>query len=108
MQTYRPSDRELSTLRIAAAKLKEAYRTAAEQEKIIEANKAHLAEWLKDNRGVNLDALEIGELIQIENVVQIEIGSQARLDAKALLAQAPTIYEAFSKPIPVKKFKPLV
>src|SRR5436309_726713 len=108
MQTFRPDPIERRHLIGLAELLKNANAQIAAAEKDKEAAKGNLVLWLKARRKLNVDALEIGDAIEIPGVVRIEIDCQTRLAQAALLLEEPLVYERFMRPVAVRKFKPLV
>jgi hypothetical protein len=108
MQTFKPSGEELEQLRNAAITLAKANALSAASIKQVEASKKAISEWLKQKRGLELETLPIGELVQIEGVVLIEISKQNKFDEARFMLADPKTYEAYKGDRPVKKFKPLV
>jgi hypothetical protein len=109
MQTFKPSPGpELAKLKSVALTLKVANEDMARATKAADAAKDHLVKWLKDNRGVDVPSLPIGELIQIEGVVLVEIAKMNKLDESALLLAEPAIHARWKRDLPVRKFKALV
>lgn len=107
LKTCKPSESELPNLQQLAKSMVEANSQKAKLEKVVEASKEAFVKWLLEQRGVNVEELEIGEMVMIENVVLIEIGKQDRFDEKGFLLSEPTTHAKWMKPRPVKKFKAL-
>lgn len=108
MKTCKPSDGDLEILQGIAATLKAANAKAAEATKAVEAAKEQLAKWLREKRDCEIETLLIGDMVQIEGVVLIEIASQRRFDEKSFQLEEAKLHEQYMKNRPVKKFKPLV
>ena len=108
MQTFKPAGGELEILQIAARTLKESNLQVAAAEKAVDAAKAQLIKWLKEERKLDLDALEIGEVINIEGVALIKIGSMNKFDARGFQLAEAELYKKWVKSIPVKRFDPQV
>ena len=78
----------------------------AEQRKLDEIGKAYHADFLKSERNIDIDALPIGEMVNVNNgALVVEIGAQNRFDEKAFAVQYPELHKKFIRAIPVKKFK---
>ena len=105
MKQFKPSDADLLKLQAAATNLQEANKQANTAKATIEANKKVITDWLKENRDLDLDRLEIGETVYIEKVVFIEIGKMNKFDEQAFQIEHGKLHLAFKKDFPVKKFK---
>ena len=108
MRKFIPAESELQSLKEKADCLKKFNAVQAETKKTIEATKAFFAKWLKDNRGLDLETLPIGEIVVIEGVVMIEMGKMDKFDEKAFLLEHADLHATFKRPLPVTKYKPLV
>lgn len=108
MRTFKPNATQRKKLQEVATNLKDANALLAIATKSVEASKKHLAEWLHETHGLGLDTLKIGEMVQIEGVILIEIGSMNKFDEKAFLLADPEQHARFKKDFAVKRFKPLV
>jgi hypothetical protein len=107
MQTFKPAEADLTKLKGSARSLKEANEVMAEAKKRADAAKEFMADWLKRERGVELETLEVGEILSIDGVALIEIGKQTRFDEGAFSLAEPVLHARFRKEFSVKKFKPL-
>ena len=107
MQTFKASGSEFDLLRDAAITLKEANSKMADGEKAATAAKKRLADWLQEKRGLNLETLKIGEMVQIEGVALIEIGKQNKFDVSAFMLSEPELHLKFKKDMPIRKYKSL-
>lgn len=96
------------SLRDAAQMIKEGNAAAAEAEKKVDAGKEILCRWLKEKREIDINTLSIGEMVLIENVCLVEIGSMMKFDEKGFLAAQPTLYAQYKRALKTKKFKALV
>lgn len=109
MKTFKvTNENELAGMIDAAKRLKAANAAIAAANKEVETCKAHIAGWLKDNRGLTLDTLDIGEIVQIDGVVMIERAKQNKFDEKAFAMAQPEVYAANKRDFPMNKFKALV
>lgn len=108
MKTYKPSPQELPGLKDAAGLLKRSNALAAAAAKAVEAAKRQLAKWLKEQRGVELESLVVGDVVQIDNVCLIEVTGQKRFDQASFRLAQPEMFEEWEKETAVKKFKPLL
>lgn len=106
MKTVRPTEpKEIETLSAAAAQLKKANHLASEAKQASDSAKKVISDWLEEKRAINLDALPIGEIIHIEDIVQVKISSQRRLDTETLHAEQPATYQQYLRDTRVKKFE---
>lgn len=109
MQTFKVTSKaERSLLKASATRLKAANQLLAATAKEIEAAKKFLADWLRENRGVDVDQMEVGDAVAIDGVIQIEIDAQNKLDQAGLLAAEPELHAKFKREFAVRRFKPLV
>ena len=108
MQIFKPSGAELEQLQGHAIKLKEANAVKGKSDKLVEASKAALSKWLLDERKLDIQTLQIGDMVQIEGVVLIEISAMSKFDEKGFLIAQPVLHAEYKKDLLVKKFKPLV
>lgn len=92
----------------AARSLKSANAMFGEAKKKSEAAKEMITRWLKDNRGVELESMAIGEMVQIEGIILIEVTKQNRFDEAAFSLDHPQLHADYHREKPIKKFKPLV
>lgn len=94
-----------------AERLKSANAQAAagkkEQEMIKEALMRELEQFVLAGQ-TPISSLPLGSQINIPNGILFEIGQQVRLDQSTLKSEEPTLFERFSGPVRVLKFKPLV
>lgn len=108
MDLVKPQGRDLEKLQAAAKLLKEANKFFAIAKKNSESAKAAISEWLKANRQLDIETLKIGEMVMVESVCLIEIGSQNKFDEKAFLLAEPELHQKFKKDFSFTKFKSLV
>ena len=87
--------------RLRAARLLE-----AQAEKETDAAKHAIAHWLKEQRGVDIETLPIGEFINIEGVAVIEIGKRNKFDEKSFILSHPKLHAEFKKDFPIQYYKP--
>ena len=105
MQTFKTNDAALVN---AAQQIKQGNAILALAKKQVESGKAAIETWLKENRQVELSALAIGEIVNIDSVCLVEVGKQSRLDQSALQLECPETFAKYRKEFPCLKFKPLV
>lgn len=105
MKTFKAND---ETLKQAARMIKDGNAMLAKGKKQSEAGKATIEQWLKEQRGCDLSALAIGEIVSIETVCLVEIGKQTRLDQAAMQLQDPVLFAKYQREFATVKFKPLV
>jgi hypothetical protein len=105
VKTCKPAESELPVLQHLSKSMAEANAAKAKADKIVESSKEGLAKWLLEQRDINIETLQIGDMVMIENVVLIEIGKQERFDEKGFLVSEPALHAQWVKPRPVKKFK---
>jgi hypothetical protein len=108
MLTFKPAGQELEDLQQAARLLKNANAATTRAEKEIETAKAKLSQWLLAERNTNLDTLDIGALVNIEDVALIEIGQMTKFDEKTFALAKPGLHAEYLKPRRVKRFKPAI
>lgn len=109
MQTFKvPSKAERSLLKASATRLKAANQVLAAAGREVDASKKYLSDWLRENRGVDVDQMTVGDAVAIDGVIQIDIDAQNKLDQAGLLAAEPELHAKYKRPFPVKRFKPLV
>lgn len=106
--TVRPQIHELVKLKAAAILLNAANKSIAAAEKTRESSKAEIAQWLKENRQLELDTLPIGEFVNIEGVCLIERGKMNKFDEKAFIFAHAELHSQFKKDVAVTRFKPTV
>lgn len=92
----------------AVRNLKAANAMFGEAKKKSEASKEMLARWLKEHRGIELETLAIGEMVQIDGVLLIEISKQNKFDEAAFSLDHPQLHADYHRDKSIKKFKPLV
>jgi hypothetical protein len=107
MRTVRPDQDDLPNLQGLAKRLKKANGLMAFAIKERDITKAGLSDWLKQKRNIDTEVLAIGEMINIEGVVLLEVAKQNRFDEKGFGAAEPKLHEAYKKEFPMLKFKPL-
>ncbi len=103
MQTFKINDTEIETL---CSRLKEANKASADNAKEIETCKALLKDKLKHHRNVTVEALNIGDILKVNDCLLLEIGSMNKFDEKAFSLKHPDIHAKFKRDIRVTKFKP--
>jgi len=108
MLTVRPGLPDLVKLKASAILLKAANKSIAQAEKTREAAKADISQWLKENREINLEALEIGEIVNVEGICLIERASMDKFDEKSFLLAHADLHAQFKRPLVFSKFKSLV
>lgn len=108
MKTFKANEMDAAMLKDAASKLKAANAAIAAANKQVEASKQAIAQWLKDNRDTDIDALTIGEFVQIDGIVMIERAKQNKFDEKAFLLEQPAQHAAYKRDFPMNKFKSLI
>jgi hypothetical protein len=108
MITCRFEGARLATLKGITETLRDANKKMAEAKKAVEASKEMLSKCLLEERGVILDELPIKEMVHIEGVVMIEIGSQNKFDQSSFMIAEPELFAKWKRDIPVIRFKPLV
>lgn len=106
--TIKPQGVDLEKLQKAAKLLRKANVLFGLAKKDSESAKAEIANWLKAERKIELETLEVGTLVSIDKVCLIERAGQKRLDEKKLLFEEPMIHARFKFELPITKFKPLV
>ena len=108
MKTFKPTD-PVSTPRLytAAANIKAANAMISAAKKLGESGKQAIADWLRTERDTDIEVLPIGELVNIEGICLIEIGSMNKFDEASFQLADPEQHAKFKRDIPVKKFKPL-
>jgi transcriptional regulator NrdR family protein len=107
MKTFKASEAEVKRLRIVMAQLALANKQAGEAKKSVEAAKADIEKWLKEERELEVASLTIGEMVLIDEVVLIEIGKTARFDEKAFLLREPALHAEFKRDVPRITYKPI-
>lgn len=105
MKTFKVKDQTLTS---AAHLIKEGNAMLAQGKKLAEAGKATIEAWLKDNRGVELASEPIGEIINIDGIVIVEIGKQTRFNEKRFAVEKPELHAEYREEMAIKKFKPLL
>lgn len=105
MQTFKTNDVALVN---AAQQIKQGNAILVLVKKQVDASKTAIEAWLKENRQVDIAALPIGEMVNIDGVCLIEVGKQSRLDQAALQLEQPEVFAKYRKEFPCLKFKPLV
>jgi len=105
MRSFKIDDDDLKqaciNLRDANTALSEANKKASNAKKIIEQK-------LLKERGLNVRAEPIGEIISIDKMLLIEIGKQNRLDEEQLELDHAELYQSYKRDFPTVKFKPLI
>jgi hypothetical protein len=96
------------SLKDAAQMIKDGNAMFGVAKKKTEAGKEIVSRWLKDNRGIDLETLPIGEILNLDGVVLIEIGKQTRFDEARFAQERAEDHAAYMRDNPVRKFKPLV
>lgn len=108
IRTVKPNEIDKGTLKAMSAKLAMANTMLGQGKKMADQAKESIARWLKENREIDLNVLEIGEMVQIEDILLLEIGKQSRFDEIGFAQSHPDLHEDFRKDFPIKKFKSLV
>lgn len=105
MQTCKIKDVQLEN---AVKSLATANASLAAAKKQADNAKETIANRLKDLRGIDLSSLKIGDMVNVENILIVEIGKQNRFDAATFQAKNPALYQTFLKDFPTTKYKALV
>lgn len=108
MQTVKFNGPDLTEAEIAAKALREANRIISQAQKSADAAKEAITKLLIEKRGINPEILHIGDIVNIEGVLLLEIGKMNKFDEKSFSLKNPETYNAFKRDIPCKKFKPLI
>ena len=108
MQTVKPSGEDLAGLLEAARILVRSNKALNEAKKSADAAKEKIEQWLKSNRGIELEALKIGDMVLVDQVCLIERSKMTKFDERAFLIAHPALHEEFKKDIPVTKWKPVL
>jgi hypothetical protein len=106
--TFKPTGDDETKLREAAKKLKQSNALLAIGKKGADAAKECIEGWLKQERKFDVATLEIGDIVNIEGIVLIEVGKQNKFDEKAFLLAQPSLHEEWKRDMPVRKFKALI
>jgi len=107
LKHLRPSEPDITELKQAAVALKDSNRALASAKKSADAAKIVFATWLKKERGIDLDALAIGDAVCIDEVLLVTIEARNSFDEQDFLKEHPALHAQFKKDFVVKKFKPL-
>lgn len=105
MQTVKLNTPELVK---AAKMLRTANAMLAEAKKIADSAKENIKRILKDERGIDVTTLHIGEIVSVDKVLLIEIGKQCRFDESGFQLVQPDMYAKWKKDFPTVKIKSLV
>jgi len=108
LKTVRPATEECKAITHAAWLIAEGNKAMAKAKKEIEAGKETLARWLKNERGIDINSLPIGSMVNIEGICLVEVGSQTRFDQKRFAVINPITFAKFNCVNATLKFKPLV
>lgn len=108
MTTVKPQGAELDKLKGAARMLKAANAMFAVAKKDSEAAKEEISKWLKSERQIDLETLQIGEFVNVEGVCIIEKAKQNKFDEKGFLVAEPKLHEQWKKDLPITKYKPVI
>lgn len=92
----------------AAMLIKEGNAMLGIAKKQVDAGKATLVTILKEERGIDVSTLAIGEIVNVDKVCLIEIGKQNRLDVATFQLEQPAMYAKYQKEFATLKYKPLV
>jgi hypothetical protein len=107
MITVKPQGTDLDRLRRAAAMLRKANALFGIAKKDSESAKAEISAWLKAERQIDIEALEIGQMVNVENVCIIERGKQNKFDEKSFLFEQPELHAKYKRDLPITKYKAL-
>jgi hypothetical protein len=105
MKTLKIDDEELSQ---ACRNLKDANAALSRATQSAKAAKQLIRQRLIDLRDVDIGALEIGELVQVERLLLIEIAKQSRFDEARFQLDQAELYQSYKKDFPVIKYKSLI
>lgn len=105
LQIVKPAGADLEKLQKAAKLLKKSNALYAIGKQGAEAAKAEISDWLKVNRKIDLDALPIGDFVNVEKVCMIERSKQNKFDEKSFLVDQPQLHEQYKRDHPITKFK---
>jgi hypothetical protein len=108
MKTFRVEGEDMRMLRSIAMALRDNNHRLAEYGKAADAAKKQLAKWLKENRECDVETLVVGDIVQIEDVVMIEVSGQMKFDQSGFRLAEPASFEKWQKEMAIRKFKPLV
>lgn len=108
MRTFKPSEAELALLVCTAKTLKQANADLGAAKKAVDSAKESLAKWLNEARGLDLNTLKIGEIVNIEAVCLIKVTGMNKFDEGAFSLAQPKLHAEFKKELPVRRFDPLV
>lgn len=92
----------------AAKLLKESNSLLANATKQVEAAKSAIASILKDNREIDIETLNIGEMVLIDGVMLIECSKQNKFDSKSFMLAEPAKFAEFKRDFPTRKYKSLI
>ena len=104
MKSFKIDDEDIKK---AVANLRQANAMLSEGKKLSEGAKAVIRNRLLELREVDLAALPIGEMVNVEKLILIEVGKQSRFDEHQFQLDQPESYLSYKKDFPVLKFKPL-
>jgi hypothetical protein len=104
MKTTKPNDQEIGKLITAAQSVKSGNRAIADGKKLVETGKEYIADWLAKNRAIELDKQPFDEVVSIQGVCVVQIGSQVRFDEKAFMIQHPELHAQFMRKNKILKF----
>jgi hypothetical protein len=108
MTTVKPQGEDLKKLQSAAALLKASNSTISAAEKVRDAAKQEISQWLKKERQIDTGALEVGDVVNVEGVCLVERVSMNKFDEKGFLLAHAALHAEFKKDFAFTKIKPLV
>lgn len=108
MKTVRVEGVAFDRLCGAAVKLKTANDALAKAKKDADAAKETITKWLDENRAINVDRLPVGEFVNVEGIVMIEVGKARRFDEAGFAMAHPELKEEWTKDQRRVQFKPAV
>ena len=107
LRTFKPSETELPKLQEAAKLLKKSKAEISASERTKEAAEKALYDWLNKERGLDVATLEIGDFVNIDGVLILEIGSMNKFDQQRFQIEHPDLFNKFKRDVPVKRPKPI-
>lgn len=105
-RTIKATQEELYQLNL----LKQANRQLADAKKAADNAKAAIHRFLNEQKGIDLNTLEIGSAITIQVAGQtagvVQIGKQNKFDETLFSQDYPDLYKSYKRDKAVKKFNP--
>lgn len=83
-----------------------ANRLESEARRLKKSGKKAIAEVLKHRRGIDVNALSIGDAVNVDTLGIIEVSGQNRLDQTSFQLSDPKTFAEYTREFPVVNYKP--